>query len=66
MIYSYSVHLQFKYVYNHNVDSVITAFLFSSVVKEDEMGECMACIQEKRNSCRVLVGKPEAETTWKN
>jgi hypothetical protein len=31
------------------------------VVKEDEMGECMAWIQEKRNSYRVLVGKPEAE-----
>lgn len=59
-----SVHLQFKY--NHNIGSVITAFLFSPVVKEDEMGECMAWIQEKRNSYRVLVGKPEAETTWKN
>jgi hypothetical protein len=46
--------------------SVLTAFLFSPVVKEDEMVECMAWIQEKRNSYRVLVGKPEAETTWKN
>jgi hypothetical protein len=64
MICKYSLHLQCKY--NHNVDSVITAFLFSPVVMEDEMGECVAWIQEKSNSCKVLVWKPEAETTWKN
>jgi hypothetical protein len=31
------------------------------VVKEDEMGECMAWIGEKRNAYRVLVGKLEAK-----
>jgi hypothetical protein len=58
------VHLQCKY--NHNVDSVIAALLFSPVVKEDEMGECMTWMQEKRNAYGVLVGKNEAQTMWKN
>ena len=34
-------------------------------MKDAETVEPVACVGKKRNSCRVLVGKPESrETTW--
>jgi hypothetical protein len=34
---------------------------FGTKKKEDEIGRACSTIGEKRNSCRILVGKPEGQ-----